>query len=217
MISDKHKCIFIHIAKCAGSSIVSDFGIDVNELIYKNDRSAFGWDKKNKIWLQHATPQQLIDLNYISKEEWNSYYKFIVYRNTWDKCYSDYLWMLRVKGVKGTFYDYFFKRKEFKKILKDKHVYEYAGDHLYKQKSYFFLDGKKIKYDRVINFDDLNVGLINVANDLNLGNNFFTHHLNKSYGNKKHYSEFYDNWKKWLVYFKYKEDVDYFNFKFEKK
>lgn len=216
MISHKYKCIFIHIAKCAGSSIVTDFGIDVNDLIYKNDGSAFGWDEKNKIWLQHATPQQLLDLGYISKEHWNTYYKFIIYRNTWDKCYSDYLWMLKVKGMTGSFYDYFFKRKAFREILTNKHIYDYAGDHLYTQKAYFFLNGEKIQYDRVLKFEKLSVGLKEVAKDLNLGGNFFSHHINKSEGKLKHYSDFYDFWKKWLVYFRYKEDITFFNFKFEK-
>ncbi|WMI65834.1 hypothetical protein RBH94_01420 [Aestuariibaculum sp. YM273] len=217
MISHEHKCIFIHIAKCAGSSIVSDLGIDINDLIYKNDNSAFGWDEQNKIWLQHATPQQLIDLNYISNEQWDSYYKFIVYRNTWDKCYSDYLWMLRVKRVKGSFYDYLYKRKDFKKILTEKYDYDYAGDHLYKQKSYFFLNGKEIKYDKEINFDKLDNGLKSVAEDLNLDNTFFSHHINKGQGKKDHYSKFYNFWQKWLVYFRYKEDIDFFNFKFVNK
>jgi len=218
MVSHEHKCIFIHIAKCAGSSIVSDLGIDLKNLIYKNDGSAFGWDKKNKLWLQHATPQQLIDLNYISEETWNSYYKFIVYRNTWDKCYSDYLWMLRTKAVKGSFYDYIWKKGDFKHILTNKSDYDYAGDHLIQQKSYFFLNGCQIQYDSKINFDNLKQGLNIVEKDLNLKEGFFSHNLNKKESkNSKHYSEFYDFWKKQLIRYLYRADIVFFNFKYERK
>lgn len=141
-----------------------------------------------------------------------------MYRNSWDKCFSDYLWMLRVKGVKGSFYDYIFERGEFHEILKNNQIYDYVGDHLYKQKSYFFLNGKKIEYDTVIEFDTLDTGLEKVKNDLSLRNGFFKHKINQREKKlEKHYSEFYNFFKKQLVYYKYKEDIEFFNFKFEKK
>ena len=87
MISHKYKCIFIHIAKCAGTSIENSFGIDTKNHNSKENKSLFGWDDHLKLWLQHATPQQLLDNHLISEHHWNTYYKFIIYRNSWARAY----------------------------------------------------------------------------------------------------------------------------------
>lgn len=218
MICHKHKCIFIHIAKCAGTSIEYAFGVDVENYNAKENDFLFGWDDTNKLWLQHATPQQLIDLNYINEDIWNAYYKFIVYRNSWDKACSDYLWMKVVRNVNDTFSNYLNKKGNFKKILNDDSSAFYAGDHLNLQKSYFFLNGNKITYDTVIKFDDLNTGFKKVIKDLNLKENFFSNKLNQI--NKKnglHYSFFYNNKRKKLVQNIFNEDIIFFDFKFEDK
>ena len=49
MIHDEYKYIYIHIPKCAGTSI---------------EQALFGkphakWDAENKIWMQHATASQI--------------------------------------------------------------------------------------------------------------------------------------------------------------
>ena len=218
MISHKHKCIFIHIAKCAGTSIEHAFGVDVVNHNAEENEHLFGWDNRNKLWLQHATPQQLIDLGYINEDTWNTYYKFIVFRNSWDRAYSDYLWMQNVRNICDTFENFINKSGNFKKILNDQSSRLYAGDHLYLQKSYFFLNNHEIKYETVINFDTLQVGVDKVLKDLNLDCDFFSTHLNSSKSRKNiHYSKFYNYRKKKLIAERYKEDIDFFHFKFEDK
>ena len=184
----------------------------------EDNDNLFGWDDKHKLWVQHATPQQLIDLNFISEDVWNTYYKFIVYRNSWDRAYSDYLWMEKVMNVHDTFNNFLNREGGYTKILNDKNTREYAGSHLQLQKSYFFLSNEKIKYDTVINFENLQDGLNKVITDLNLNSDFFSIHLNRSKTKKeKHYSEFYNYRKRRLVLKKYKEDIDFFKFTFEEK
>jgi len=73
MISHKHKCIFIHISKCAGSSIETSFGINIRDNTENNNANLFGWNKRSKLFLQHATPQELLEHNFITKEVWDSY------------------------------------------------------------------------------------------------------------------------------------------------
>ena len=55
MISHKHKCIFIHIPKCAGQSIEKWFC----------GRVYTCWDDTNKIHVQHSTARQIKRLYYI--------------------------------------------------------------------------------------------------------------------------------------------------------
>lgn len=218
MISHRHKCIFIHIAKCAGTSIENAFGVNVENHNAAENDFLFGWDEKNKLWLQHATPQTLIDLNYISLEDWNSYYKFIVYRNSWDRAYSDYFWMKQVRNVYDTFSNYIYKKGKYERILNEKETSYYAGDHLYLQKDYFFLNEQRINFDAEINFSELNVGFKKVISDLNLCESFFRFKLNETRTvRRKHYSSFYNKRKKQMVEAKYQNDIDFFKFKFEDK
>lgn len=218
MISHKYKCIFIHIAKCAGTSIEHAFGIDVNNHFAEENDFLYGWDKSNKLWLQHATPQQLLDKNLISAEQWNSYYKFIVYRNSWDRAYSDYNWMKEVRNVHDTFINFLNREGNYKRILNDDSTNFYAGDHLYLQKDYFFLNNERIRFDTEIDFYDLNDGLNIVIRDLKLEESFFKQKLNISKRKKKrHYSFFFNEERKRLVARKYKQDILFFNFHFDER
>lgn len=215
MISHKHKCIFIHISKCAGTSIEHAFGVNVTNYNAEENDDLFGWDKKNNLWLQHATPQQLIDLNYIDRKQWNNYYKFIVYRNSWDRAYSDYKWIKEVKNISDSFYNFLHKKGKYKKILTDNSTNYYVGDHLTSQKDYFFLDGKRINYDVEINFNKLESGFKKITKDLGLKTDFFKYNLNRTKkNNKDHYSHFYNYRKKKIVENLYKDDIEYFGFEF---
>lgn len=212
MISHKHKCIFIHIAKCAGSTVEDSFG---RGSAFKADHEkVFGWDDNLKMFLQHATPQELLDNNLISKSEWNSYYKFVIVRNSWDKSISDYKWLMRESNIKDTFDNYITRSGKFHKILNDNSGKHYRGDHLTKQKDYFFIDGQKIEYDKVIMFDNLSQGFIELKKDLNLPDHFFKKKL-KSSKSKKHYSKYYTDRMLELVSKIYEEDIDFFEYNFD--
>jgi hypothetical protein len=217
MISHEHKIIFIHIPKCAGSSIETAFGIDVINNNLKSDK-LFGWDNKNKFYLQHATPQQLLDCQLISPSQWNSYYKFIIVRNTWDKVISDFYWFKETKKFIGTFYDYLYCKNDFKRFMKVGEA-SFRGDHLNAQVDYMYLNSKLIKYDKIIFYDknNLDFELSHLANDLGLSFNFFKNKIQVRKKNKKHYSKYYTNKMKSCVLKKYERDIQYFNFNFEDK
>ena len=44
-----------------------------------------------------------IDLNLINETQWDEYYKFIIYRNTWTKLHSDYYWVSKTNNIDDTF------------------------------------------------------------------------------------------------------------------
>ena len=217
MISHKHKVIFIHIPKCAGSSIETAFGINVND--NKLDKeNLFGWDNKNKLYLQHATPQELIDLNLITQEQWDSYYKFIIVRNTWDKVMSDFFWFKATKNFKGNLRDYLNAKNGFLKFMVKGEI-SYRGDHLTPQVDYMFLNSELINYDKVIYFDkkSLNLKLAELAEDIGLSKNLFQKKVQVNKKFTRHYSKFYTDKMKDHVYFKYQKDIDFFNFEFKDK
>ena len=79
MISHKYRCIFIHIPKCAGTS-VNKLLSDNTIFDYRTPNYDFlyGWCPKRKLFLQHATVQELLELDLISNKTWNEYYKFTI-------------------------------------------------------------------------------------------------------------------------------------------
>ncbi len=214
MISHKHKVIFIHIPKCAGSSIFEYFHPDVEVNWRKpNYNELYGWCPERKIHLQHATAKQLIEMDLISKEHWKSYFKFTIVRNPWDRSYSDYLWMKEDTGISGSFTDYITRSNGFKEVLSNKNNKQYRGDHLLKQTDFFSIKGD-LELDFVGHFESLQKDM-NFINDKLKINKPFNEHKKKSRKRFKHYSLFYNRSKISLVESIYSNDIEALDYKFE--
>lgn len=214
MISHLHKCIFIHITKCAGSSIEHGLEVNCKDPKSVNYENAVGWCPKLKLYMQHATPQQMLDTGLIKRSDWDRYYKFIVVRNPWDRAYSDYFWLMRHSCAIGSFADFISAKGKFADIL-IRTPENFRGEHLYQQKDYFFVDGAPIQYDRVIRYEALTLGLETVSRDLNLLPTAFASRINQFPKRIRHYSHFYSDGRKRLVETKLKHDISFLNYAFE--
>lgn len=215
MISHKKKFIFIHIPKCAGSSI-RDFYFDTPNLDWRtpNYEFLYGWCPKRRIHLQHATPKELIETGLISQEEWNSYFKFAFVRNPWDRAYSDYLWIQKDRRVKGSFFNYLNGIGEFESIMNDNTVKYYRGDHLREQVAYV-LD-KDYVLDFIGKFENLTSDINKINEKINFSKVFDVHEK-KNTNRFNHYSQFYTGSKKRLVDKKYFKDINNLGYSFEDK
>lgn len=214
MISHLHKCIFIHITKCAGSSVEHGLGAYCKDFRSANYENAFGWCPKLKLYMQHATPQQMLDTGLIERADWDRYYKFIVVRNPWDRAYSDYFWVMRNSSANGSFSDFISAKGNFSNVL-IRTPENFRGEHLYHQKDYFFVDGAPIQYDSIIRYEALTQGLETAAQDLNLPPAAFASHINNSPKRIRHYSHFYSDGRKRLVETEFKHDISFLNYAFE--
>ncbi len=217
MISHKYKCIFIHISKCAGSSIENAFGIDISDNSQRNHKNLFGWDENLKLHLQHATPQELLENNLVTSQQWNTYYKFIIVRNPWDRAFSDYSWLCREQKVTASFGNFMQAKGKFFKVLNVKDM-NYRGDHLKSQTEYFHYKNQLVNYDKVLYFENLEEDLNEVIKALELSQTFFDKKINKRKAKKiNHYSYFYNFYRKGLVKKIYYQDISFFNYSFENK
>lgn len=214
MINHQHKFIFIHIPKCAGSSI-RDFYFNAPKLDWKtpNYDLLYGWCPKRKLHLQHATSQQLLETELISEEVFKTYFKFTFVRNPYDRSYSDYLWVQRDRKITGSFKDYIFAKGSFDYILNNQENKEYRGDHVLPQTDFFYTEGE-YKINFLGRFENLQDDLKLLNKELEFRKPF-TQHSKKNKKRFSHYSFFYTGTKKRWVEEKYHKDLSLLNYHFE--
>ena len=213
MISHQHKCIFIHIPKCAGTSI-KYFLFPDEEIHWFNPNYdvIHGFCTKQKIFMQHATSKQLLEMGLVTQEQWNSYYKFAFVRNPWDRAVSDYFWLMNDQKIQDSFANYLNKTGKFTKVLNDIGTKNYRGEHLTPQSDFFSEEGVN-KIDFVGRFENFSDDIQKVLKALDIHHSFDLH-INKS-DKKVHYSKYYSNELRDKVASTYQKDIEQFNYTFE--
>jgi hypothetical protein len=95
MISHPHKCIFVHIPKCGGSSI-EDVIWPVSERTEANLWMGFVESMQNKYQtggLQHLLARQI--RQEVGHETFANYFKFAFVRNPWDRAASQFSYTMQ--------------------------------------------------------------------------------------------------------------------------
>jgi hypothetical protein len=93
-VSDEYECIYVHIPKCAGTSIEFVLGMHGQETdigISPFDSNSFEGGNLFGKMQQHYTIQQIIKS--IDRHRFDSYYKFAFVRNPWDRLVSYVAWL----------------------------------------------------------------------------------------------------------------------------
>ena len=204
MISHKHKFIYIHIPKTAGTSIYRTV-----QQIYQHPLDLTPqWDYKHNIYKQHATISQLKNLYQIPISD---YFKFTVIRNPYERAVSSYFWLRRLLGHSTTFKDFLLVRNGYDKI---NHFENNKGrkDHFLTQSEFIKINGI-ITMDFLIKFENLQEDFNNVCRKIGLPK-CNLHHINQS--KHKHYTEYYDEETKQIVAEKYAEDIEQFGYEFRR-
>lgn len=216
MISHKYKCIFIHIPKCAGTSITK-FLADGKDLSWIDADYEYlhGWCPKRKFFMQHATAKKLLETELISEDIWKSYYTFTFIRNPYDRAISDYFWLQKDQNINGTFKEYLLKKGVFEKYLKDEGELYYRGDHQQHQTSFFDMSGA-LSLDFIGRFESFQKDMKMLMQNLKIANPF-NQFENKSVLEKKHYSFYYTRSNKRLVSQLFARDLSLLGYQFENK
>lgn len=226
IISHTDKYIFIKSTKTAGTSIEAalsqhcsgnDIVTPLGDYAFNRDESG-AWVHKS---MNEGNYQQHDDAltikNSLPDDVWNSYFKFSIARNPWERTLSRFFWNHRGDAAlkpKRRFYHYIGvpfdelgpTRQAFKRFLRDE-----AWD---SNDRFYVIDGQ-LCIDYVIRYENLAEGLNEVCRRVGLPSMQLPH-LKSGFRKKDHhYCEYYDEASRDLVAERHQNDIRLFGYQFE--
>lgn len=228
MVSHKYKCIFIHIPKCAGTSIEAAFGhYDGFEEIRGSQDHRFITDIQtglklkdivrsggNLILFLKCLKKRLIKSSFhnnnllVNQKEFETYFKFVFVRNPWDRVYSAY------KNIIND--EIHLKKNSYSKNLS---FNDFVKNHMKNNNltqphcNYIKNFSGIVAVDFIGKFENLNEDYKHVCNQLNLKQTTLPHKI-KSKGSNISYKDVYNEETKRTVAIHFKEDIELFKYEF---
>ena len=114
--------------------------------------------------LQHISMSQMCDLELITEEQAESFYKFAFVRNPWDRAVSDYAWH-RKRGFEGGFRAFL---EYIPSVLEDASTINSTNCHVMPQYRYIYNDEGRCLVDFVGRFENLDRDFKHVLGKLGL-------------------------------------------------
>ena len=216
IISHKHKFIFIHIPKCAGSTIsysllnnlyfelprkddwrYNELSTKTAEVFQTNPNQGNSANLK-----QHDTFKTINDYFMKNKLNINSYFKFSFMRNPWERRVSQYKYAKKMAEQTGedwaieislmSFYEFITDRNDSQLNWVNNKKNSVAVD--------FLGSGRNLQ-------EDFNI----ICDQIGIPKQELPH---KNATKHKHYTEYYDEETKQIVANKCAKDIEYFGYKF---
>lgn len=219
MIAHKLKTIFIHITKSAGSSIE----VALNE-VEKRDDGAIDPATGDFVKVvtgpeKHMTARAVQE--FVGDEVWNSYYKFSVVRNPFDRFHSLW-WNGRYVGKRHSLAFQQFTDFALHRTLKGRLRKWRTGEWKVHQRFWpqaRFLQSKngKMEIDQVLHFESISEDFAELANRIGLPSTHLPKVLmeNRRPESRHCYADDYDDQTRAIVADFYRDDIETFGYDFE--
>ena len=225
MISHDHKCIFIHIPKCAGTSVESALGhFDGHSgrggqdhrsmrMIEKPSLSIYTLFSKENIkeylkgvaYQNHIKTPNPKNKTVVTKKQYNEYFKFTIVRNPWARAFSWYKNVMRdeihQKNLKIT-----------SEITLNHFLKCHAGKGMIRPQTYWLKNYRgDINFDYIGRFETLPATFKAIKQHLNLSQISFPHKIR---GDSEDYKTQYDQESIELIRDVYREEIELFGYSF---
>jgi chondroitin 4-sulfotransferase 11 len=203
-IFDKYKTIFVHIPKCAGTSVSNAFA-DGEPSFNSAEYKKFSLRTMKGRNLEHQTSRRL---KLLAPFRFRKYYKFAFVRNPFDRMVSEYKW--RSSWDEST------RNADFENMLEKIPSFRDAGEPHFFSAKQFVTDGRgKVVVDFIGKFESIDEDFAKIAKAVNLNKSLPKKNVTNKQESK--YCEYYNSTTKRLVEQYFGEDLAFFDYKFEDK
>jgi hypothetical protein len=216
IVSHKYRFIFLRTEKTGGSSLTQA----LQDVLGEDDEQARmtrpAWAKYSPIhhgalkrtfprWFglhRHATAKQIRDV--VGRKIFDSYYKFAIERNPWDRQISLYAHREWKKGNKSLNFD------------RDMRSLVYRNTEYVRLNNWsIYAIGSEIVADRILRYETLEEDITKLLADLGIGSHLQMPRLRSYNPDRPHYSAFYTNWTRELVGRWYAMEIEALGYRFE--
>lgn len=200
MISHKHKVIFIHMMKNAGTSI--------EKALQNKDQWYVDKSKKHLCYREAAK---------IYGDLYSKYTTFSIVRNPWSRAVSVYKHLIQRSTINCTFTEFVTGEYELETTeapwwntflkVDGKPIYDVP-------QTYFICDNNEVQVDHLLRFESLNNDFKKLCSVLGL-RNVKLPHVHKAYKcDKPNYVDYYTSETEQIIRERFKSDIEQFNYCF---
>src|SRR5262245_54351791 len=216
MVSHKYRFIFLRTEKTASTSLTTALQSLLDENDLQSDMRRPPWAKFSPIhhgallrhfpqWFglhKHATARQVRD--FVGQKIFNSYYKFAVERNPWDRQVSLYAHREWKKGKPADHFD-----RDMRSLIYRNTEYVRLNNW------WIYAIGREIVADRVLRYERLDEEIEQLVTTLGLPVSVEMQRLRRYRTDQQHYSTYYSNSTRDLVSKWYAREIEALGYKFE--